>query len=295
MSASRTAAVTAIPSKPLVLSPTKAPILEPVAAIWPHRRLLLRFTLNDALGRYKGSLLGIAWSFLNPLLMLGVFTIAFGTIFSGANFAMRAGLPPRPPVLSIFCGMIVFAIFGEVLGRAPGCVLSNPNYVKKVVFPLEILPVALLGSSLLHALIGLCILAIGALALGSSLYWTIVLLPLVLLPLVLFGLGFGWFLGSLGVYVRDVGHTMTVVSQALFFLTPVVYPFSVFTDAAPRIAAVLAWNPLKVAVDDARLVVLWGELPDFTALTAVTAVSLLIAWLGFVWFQKTRRGFADVL
>jgi lipopolysaccharide transport system permease protein len=181
-----------------------------------------------------------------------------------------------------------------VLGRAPSSILAHPNYVKKVVFPLEILPVALIGSSLLHAAIGLAILAIGALALGESLSWTFLLLPLVLLPLVLLGLGVGWFLASLGVYVRDVAHSVGVVSQALFFLTPVVYPFSLF-ESAPRVAAVLRWNPLKVAVDEARLVVLWGELPDFRALGAVTLAGLAVAWLGFVWFQKTRRGFADVL
>jgi lipopolysaccharide transport system permease protein len=275
------------------LSAASAPSLDPLRAIWPHRRLLLRFTLNDALGRYKGSVFGIGWSFLNPLLMLTVFTIAFGTVFANAAFA-REGLPPREPVLSIFCGMIVFAVFGEVLGRAPAAVLGHPNYVKKVVFPLEILPVAIVGSSLLHAAIGLCILAVGTLALGHGLSWTFLLLPLILLPLVLLALGFGWLLASLGIYVRDVAHTIGVVSQALFFLTPVVYPFALF-ERAPHIAAVLRWNPIKVAIDEARLVVLWGELPNFAALGTVTVAGGVVAWLGFAWFQKTRRGFADVL
>ena len=282
------------------LLPTTAPLhaaappsLDPVRTLLPHRRLVLRFTLNDALGRYKGSLLGIAWSFLNPLLMLAVFTLAFGTLFANATFA-REGLPPRPPVLSIFCGMVVFAVFGEVLSRAPSAVLAHPNYVKKVVFPLEILPVSLVGSALLHAFIGLTILAAGTLALGNALSWTALLLPLVLLPLVLLALGVGWFLASLGVYVRDVAHTIGVVSQALFFLTPIVYPFSLF-ESRPLLASILRWNPLKIAIDEARLVVLWGELPDFAALGVVTATGLVLAWLGFAWFQKTRRGFADVI
>lgn len=286
-------AVTTLTSGPHAPALAKAPSLDLVRTLLPHRRLVLRFTLNDALGRYKGSALGIAWSFLNPLLMLAVFTVAFGTLFANATFT-REGLPPRPPVLSIFCGMVVFAVFGEVLGRAPSAILAHPNYVKKVVFPLEILPVALVGSSLLHALIGLSILAVGTLALGHALSWTFFLLPLVLLPLVLLALGIGWLLASLGVYVRDVAHTIGVVSQALFFLTPVVYPFSLF-ESRPLIAAILRWNPLKVAVDEARLVVLWGELPDFAALAAMTAVGAVVAWLGFAWFQKTRRGFADVI
>lgn len=285
--------MTAAPPKNLALSAAHAPSLDPLHTLFPHRRLLLRFTINDALGRYRGSALGIAWSFLSPLLMLAVFTIAFGTIFANATFG-REGLPPREPVLSIFCGMIVFAVFGEVLSRAPSAILTHPNYVKKVVFPLEILPVAIVGSSLFHALIGLTILAIGTVLLGHGLSWTFLLLPIILLPLLLLALGVGWLLASLGVYVRDVAHTIGVVSQALFFLTPVVYPFSVFENA-PRLAAVLRWNPIKIAIDEARLVVLWGELPNFRALGLVSAAGLVVAWLGFVWFQKTRRGFADVL
>lgn len=286
-------AVTTLSSHPSLPSLAKAPSLDPLRTLLPHRRLLLRFTLNDALGRYKGSIFGIGWSFLNPLLMLAVFTIAFGTIFANATFA-REGLPPRQPVLSIFCGMVVFAVFGEVLGRAPSAILAHPNYVKKVVFPLEILPVAIVGSSLLHAFIGLSILAAGTLLLGHALSWTFLLLPLVLLPLVLLALGFGWFLASLGVYVRDVAHTIGVISQALFFLTPVVYPFSLF-ESQPVLASILRWNPIKIAIDEARLVVLWGELPNFQALGLVSAAGLVVAWLGFAWFQKTRRGFADVL
>ena len=114
------------------------------------------------------------------------------------------------------------------------------------------------------------------------------------LPLVLLGLGCGWFLASLGVYVRDVAHTMAIVSQALFFLTPVVYPFSMLAEA-PQVAAILQWSPLKIVVDEARLVMLWGRLPDFGALAVVTVLGVLVTMLGFAWFQKTRRGFADVL
>jgi lipopolysaccharide transport system permease protein len=278
----------------LVLAPGRAPSLDPVGTLFRHRHLAWRFAINDALGRYKGSALGLCWSFLNPLLMLGVFTIAFGTVFRGARFG-AADLPDRPAVLLIFCGMVVFAVFGEVLARAPGCIVGNPNFVKKVVFPLEILPVALVGSSLLHALIGLSILAVGALALGHPPSPTILLLPFVLLPLVLFTLGVGWFLASLGVFARDVGHVTGVASQALFFLTPVVFPFEAVENGAPWAAAILRWNPLKIAVDEARLLVVWGELPNAAPLLAFGACGLAVAWLGFAWFQKTRRGFADVL
>jgi len=267
--------------------------LDPIAALWRQRKLLRRFAVNDALGKYRGSLLGLCWSFLNPLLMLAVFTIAFGTVFRGAAFTN--GLVERPVVLPIFCGMVVFGVFGEVLGRTPMCIVGQPNYVKKIVFPLEVLPTAILGSSLLHALIGLSILIVGQLALGFGLPWTAVLLPVVLLPLLLFALGTGFLLSSLGVYVRDIGHSIGVVSQALFFLTPVVYPFKAIEDGAPAMAAVLRWNPLKVVVDGARECLIYGVVPAPLPLLAVSVVGVAVTWLGFLWFQKTRAGFADVV
>ena len=149
--------------------------------LWRRRQLLRRLVVNEALGKYRGSVLGMAWSFLNPLLMLAVFTIAFGSVFKGAAF--QNGLPARPAVLPIFCGMVVFGIFGEALGRAPTAVLSQPNYVKKIVFPLELLPAAITGSALLHAGIGLCILVVGMLALGVVPGAAALLLPIVIVPI----------------------------------------------------------------------------------------------------------------
>jgi len=268
--------------------------VEPLATLWRHRKLLTRFARNDAIGRYRGSALGLTWSFLNPLLMLGVFTIVFSTVFARARFGGN-GLPDRPAVLLIFCGMTVFGVFSEVLTRAPMVIFGNPNYVKKVVFPLEILPLAMVGSALFHALIGLFILLVGGLALGYGLSWTVLLLPLVVVPLALLAAGVGWFFASLGIYARDVGHVMGVVAQALFFLTPVVFPFQVFVDNAPVVASILQWNPMKIAVDEARMMLVWGQLPDFVALGVFWLLSVVVAWLGFAWFQKTRAGFADVL
>lgn len=274
----------------------KAPpphLLQAAVALWRQRQLLRRFTLADALGKYRGSLLGMCWSFLNPLLMLAVFTLAFGSVFKGASFAN--GLPPRPAVLPIFCGMVVFAIFGEVLGRAPVAVLSQPNYVKKIVFPLEILPAAIVGSALLHASIGLGILLVGQLALGGGIGFAALLLPLVLLPIVLLALGAGWLLASLGVFVRDIGHGMAVVSQALFFLTPIVYPFEAIRNGAGWLAPWLAANPLKIVIDDARLCLLWDRVPEPLPWLFALLFGAVFAWGGFAWFERTRRGFADVV
>lgn len=270
-----------------------APLLLPVATLWRQRALLRRFALADALGKYRGSWLGICWSFLNPLLMLAVFTIAFGSVFHGASFAN--GLPPRPTVLPIFCGMVVFAIFGEALGRAPTAVLAHPNYVKKIVFPLEILPAAIVGSALLHAGIGLSILIVGMLALGVVPGFAALLLPLVLLPIALLALGAAWWLASLGVYVRDIGHGMNVVAQALFFLTPIVYPFEAIENGAGALGPVLACNPLKIVVDGARACLLWNTVPPLLPWALATAFALLFALTGAAWFERTRKGFADVV
>ena len=281
--------------RPTVVFRPDSPVpIEPLSTLWRHRKLVTRFARNDAIGRYRGSALGLTWSFLNPLLMLGVFTIVFSTVFARARFG-GTGLPDRPAVLLIFCGMTVFGVFTEVLTRAPMVILGNPNYVKKVVFPLEILPLAMVGSALFHALIGLLILLVGCLALGYGLSWTVLLLPLVLAPLALLAAGVGWFFASLGIYARDVGHVMGVVAQALFFLTPVVFPFQVFVDNAPIVASILQWNPMKIAVDEARMMLVWGQLPDFVSLGVFSLLSVVVAWFGFVWFQRTRAGFADVL
>lgn len=278
----------------VIFGPDVSVPVEPLATIWRHRKLVTRFARNDAIGRYRGSALGLTWSFLNPLLMLGVFTIVFSTVFRGARFG-GDGLPDRPAVLLIFCGMTVFGVFTEVLTRAPTMILAHPNYVKKVVFPLEILPLALVGSALFHATVGLLILAVGTILLGQPLSWTVLLLPLVLIPLAFFSAGIGWFFASLGVFARDLGHVVGVISQALFFLTPVVFPFQAILDNAPLVASILEWNPLKIAVDEARMVLVWGQLPNFMSLGVFFVLSVLTAWFGFAWFQKTRRGFADVL
>lgn len=261
--------------------------------LFQNWHLVRIFTLRDALGRYRGSLFGLGWSFLNPLLMLAVYTIAFGTIFQQADWA-PPGAAKTPAVLAIFCGMITFGIFGEVLGRAPTLILGNPNYVKKVVFPLEILPVTVLGSALLHALIGFTILLIGQITLGSGLHGSLVWFPLVLIPLVLVALGVGYWFAALGVYVRDLGQSIAVVTQVFFFLTPIVFPASQAEKS--RTLEVLLWaNPMTTIVESARATLLYGQAPPWLALGIVTVVSAAAAFLGHRWFQKVREGFADVV
>ena len=242
------------------------------------------------LGRYRGSLLGIAWAVGNPLLMLAVYTLVFGYIFrarwgEGVDTAGEYALV-------LFCGLTVFGIFSEVVSRAPSLILANPNYVKKVVFPVDCLPWVLIGAALFHAAASLSVLLIAQLLIRGVLPWTVLWLPVVLLPLVLLAVGAAWLLASLGVYLRDVGHLVNALVTVLLFLSPVFYPAASLPAPLHR---VLLLNPLTAVLESARAVLLWGQSPDWPLLVPCLLVGALAAWLGWLWFDRTRSGFADVL
>lgn len=264
--------------------------LEMFASAWRNRGLIGQMARREVVGRYRGSVLGIVWSFFNPVLMLAVYTFVFSVVFKAR---WHAGSDSKTEfAIVLFAGMIMFGIFSECVNRAPSLVLSNPNYVKKVVFPLEIMPWVTLGSALFHALISLAVLLLFALVVNQALPWTAFLLPLVALPLVFLVLGLGWFLGAMGVFLRDVGQTVGLLTTVLMFLSPVFYPATALPEEFRRL---LLLNPLAAVIESARDVLLWGRMPDWLALAPHFAASLLVAWLGFAWFQKTRKGFADVL
>lgn len=258
--------------------------------LWRHRELIKQFTKREVLARYKGSYLGILWSFLTPLFLLTVFTFVFSVIFQ-ARWGESSGSKIEFALI-LFAGLITFFLFSECLNRAPGIILINVNYVKKVVFPLEILPVVVLGSSLVQFLISLMVLLIGVIVFMGVLNWTLIFLPIVLLPLILLSLGLGWFFSALGVYLRDIGHLVGILTQSLMFLTPIFYPVSIIPK---EFLPIYYLNPLGYVVEDMRRIIIWGQLPDWQWLALGTGLGLLIAILGRVWFEKTRKGFADVL
>lgn len=258
--------------------------------LWVYHDLIKQFTKRDLLARYKGSYLGILWSFLTPLLMLTVYTFVFSEVFK-AKWGVGSDSKVEFAMV-IFCGLTAFNLFAECINRAPGLVLSNANYVKKVVFPLEILPVAVLLSALVQAAISLFILLIGLVVLMGVFNWTLVFLPLVLIPLLLFTLGLSWFLASLGVYLRDIGQIVSVFTQALMFLSPIFYPASAIPE---KFRLILYLNPINYVVEDMRRIIIWGQMPEWNWLINGTLVGLLVSVLGYIWFQRTRKGFADVL
>lgn len=257
---------------------------------WRHRILVRQLMNREIMGRYNGSILGIVWSFFNPVLMLAIYTFVFSVVFK-ARWHSGSDSKTEFAIL-LFAGMIVFGIFSECLNRAPGLVIGNPNYVKKVVFPLDVIPWAVLGSALFHAAISLAVLLLFCLIVGQGVPPTAIALPLILLPLVLLTLGLTWFLSALAVYVRDVAQTVGLATTVLMFLSPVFYPLEALPENFRSFAAL---NPLAFIIESARDVLIWGKIPNIAPYGMSLLLSMLIAILGFAWFQKTRKGFGDVL
>lgn len=260
-------------------------------SLWAQRDLTRQFVVREVVGRYRGSALGLLWSLVNPLVLLLVYTFLFGVVFEGRwPYHESNGLAEY--ALIIFCGISAYNIFSEAVGRAPGLILGVPNYVKKVVFPLEILPVSSLGSALFHGGVSLGLVVLGNLLMTGRLAWTLPLLPLVALPLVFLALGVGWLLASLGVFVRDIGYTVALVIQVLFFATPIFYPIE---EIPAPFNAAIRLNPMAPIVENFRRVILWGELPSWRGLALWTGLTFVVMVLGYAFFMKTKKAFADVL
>jgi lipopolysaccharide transport system permease protein len=261
-----------------------------LASFWGHRSLTYQLAKREVVGRYRGSVAGLAWSFFNPLLMLAVYTFVFSVVFRARWQGVKAGKASFAIVL--FIGVLVHAIFAECLNRAPTLILSNPGYVKRVMFPLEILPWVAMGSALFHAAVSLVVLVLAQLLLMGAVPWTALLLPVVLVPLVMTTMGVSWIFAAFGVYLRDIGQTTVVITTVALFLSPVFYPVD---SLPPKYRVMLLMNPLTFIIEQSREVMIWGHLPDWRGLALYLATSLLVAALGFWTFQKMRRGFADVL
>ncbi len=261
-----------------------------VRGVWHSRDLIWQMTKREVVGRYRGSVLGLFWSFFNPVLMLTIYTFVFSFVFK-ARWG-DGGESKFEFALILFAGLIVFNLFAECISRAPTLVVGNVNFVKKVVFPLEILPLVMMGAALFHGAVSLVVLLLFNVLATASLHWTIVLAPIVILPLILMTIGFSWFLASLGVFLRDVTQTIGLLVTVLMFTSPIFYPVSALPA---KIQKFIYMNPLTMIIEQMRDVVIWGKVPSLFSWCITMFIGLLIAWLGFVWFQKTRKGFADVL
>lgn len=260
--------------------------------LWSNKRLIWQMIKREVVGRYRGSAMGMAWSLFNPVVMLTVYTFVFSEIFKTKWVGSDGDTNKTQFAVILFVGMIIQALFAEVFNKSPSLIISNANYVKKVVFPLEILSVVALGSALFHTFVSLLVLMGAFFIFNGYIHATVLLLPVVILPFIVFVLGLSWFIASLGVFLRDIGQFTTIITTVLTFLSPIFYPVSAVPVAfQPFMLA----NPLTFIIEQSREVMIWGHAPNWLGLMIYFCVSSVFAWLGFSWFQKTRKGFADVL
>lgn len=255
-----------------------------------HWRLIYEMIKREVVGRYRGAVMGLLWSFFTPVLMLVVYTFVFGVVFK-SRWVGSTGSQSQFAVI-LFAGMMVFNLFAECINRSPGLVLANPNFVKKVIFPLEILPVVAFGSALFHFFVSALVWLLFYLVVFGPPSLDALLLPLVILPLALMCIGLSWGLASLGVYLRDVGQVIGVITTILMFLSPIFYSIESIPE---RFRDAMYISPITYFVEQTRDLLVWQRGMHWGAWSKVMVLSTVIAALGFAWFQKTRRGFADVL
>ncbi|GAA5070537.1 ABC transporter permease [Lysobacter panacisoli] len=261
-----------------------------LSVVGKNRSLVYELTRREILGRYRGASFGLLWSLISPFLMLLVYTLAFG-------FVMKSRWPGTSGstgefALILFAGLTIHGFFAECLTRSPQLIVANTNYVKRVVFPLDILVWSMTLSALFHLAMNTVVLLALQLAFKGQIHATSLLLPLVVLPLIVLTVGIGWFVSALGVFLRDINQVMGVVATAMLFLSSAIIPL----DSIPeKYRWVFLMNPLTFIINQAREVVIWGRLPDWLGLALYSAVALVVAFAGHSLFQRMRRGFADVL
>lgn len=260
--------------------------------LWHHKELIFRLAQREVFSRYRTSALGMAWNLILPMMMLSVYTLIFGVVFKPKVAVEQPGTSSFDTALHIYAGLIVFSVFSEVIGRSPTLMLENISYIKKVVFPLEILPLVSLLSSLTNFAFSLIVFMIMHLMIKGYFPIGVVLVPLILLPYALLLLGFCWFLSSLGVFVRDISQIMPPLITALMFCSPIFFSVAAF----PADWQWIVWlNPLSVPIELIKDLLLKGSFSHFEAFAAYSLVALAVCELGWSWFQKTKKAFSDVV
>ncbi len=260
--------------------------------IWKGRDLLSQLVRRNIEIRYKGTMAGLVWMVVTPLVMLAVYTFVFGVVFKARWVAGGMGDSKAAFALIMFCGMTVFNIFSESVNSSVGIVTGNPNYVKKVVFPLELLPVSAVLSACFFGLVWIGILLVGIALCFHEFCLAAICLPLIFIPLILFSCGIAWFVASLGVFLRDLSHVVGILMQVLYFLTPIFYSLEMVPE---RFRPFLLLNPLTYIVLTTRKVLIFDQWPNWQHFGMIALGSLVVFQLGYFWFMKTKRGFADVL
>lgn len=256
-----------------------------------HRYLLRQLVHKNVSAAYQGSMLGVSWIVVRPLLQLVIFGFCFGVVYQGRFFAQRHA-NPLEFALVLFVGLAIFSLVAEMVSIAPGLIAGNANFVKKVVFPLDLLVPAQLGASLIQLAMSTAVFLVVRVFLDPPLGWAAVSVPILVLPLMMLTLGVAWFLASLGVFLRDLQQIVPLAITGLMFLSPLFYPVSA---VPPVLRSTIYLNPLTFVVESARNALFLDVWPDPWGFAAYVAVAAVAMWCGWVWFEKTRKGFADVL
>jgi len=265
-------------------------------AIWrplwelPGRfELVLSFARRDLVARYKGSALGIAWAILTPVIMIAIFTFIFAGIF-GARFGARGS--SWDYALYLFCGLLPWTMFQDTLQRSSTTIIERANLVKRVVFPLEALPLAQTLSALGNQLFGTVALLFAIVIIQREFHPTVLWLPVLLIPQLIATVGAAWLVASLGVFFRDLTQGITLILMAWMYLTPIIYPETIVPE---RYRPFINANPFTALVRSYRQIFLEGKAPDWPSLAYFTVFALVLFVFGYWWFAKTRRNFADVI
>jgi lipopolysaccharide transport system permease protein len=266
----------------------------PISTLWRHRELLWQFTMRNVEMRHKGSMLGFVWAVLNPLLMLVLYVFVFGFVFGG-----KFGVVPNETKwdygLAMFLGLTLFQLLAEAIAVAPTVIVGSPNFVKKVVFPVEILPAAAVGAAVVHMLITLAMVLLGAILGGRFPSLELLVLPVILIAVVGFALGLSWLIAALGVFFRDIGQLINAMVAGIMFASAIFYPASLIQNHAPSAWLILKFNPLLQAVEMARDIVLWNRPIALDVLAWLLVGAGLATSLGFACFARLKSAFADVV
>ena len=256
-----------------------------------NKELLWRLCEREIISRYRGSVLGWGWTLIQPLLMLAVYTFVFSTVFK-ARWPDLQEAGPLGFAINLFTGLIVFNLASECIGKSSTLITSQPNYVKKVIFPLELLSVSAVGTAFFHALTSLAVLAVFKLIATGGIPLTSICLPLVWLPLIAGCTGISWILSATGVYIRDLSQLVNVLLSVLMFMSAVFYPISALPD---QWQPILLLNPLVHVIEATRAILLQGKLPEISYLAMGIPLTLLFCEFSYRLFRKARRVFADVI
>jgi len=266
-------------------------IFSRIKELWKFRELALQLTQRDLMTRYKGSYLGFAWAIINPLIMLLVYSFIFSVVFK-LKWDTGDDTSKALYTLMIFAGLVPFYIFSESINRSLGLISGSPNYVKKVVFPLEILPISLILSTLINNLFGLILLVIGKLIFMDTPNWTLIYIPMLLLPLTLLSLGLALAFSAIGTYIRDMTHTIALLMNVLFYASPIFYKVSAVPEGFRYFVNL---NPLTQIIEEWRSVILLGQKVDYSVYFMTLLVALIVLLVGTSIFNYLRKGFSDVV